>query len=172
VANNPLAQAAHEFEDALSDLGIDGDEAEFDPRLLGRRAALLAAADLVWHKRLGRLLERQEVEQILGIKTSNRQAVHDYVRRGRLLALRSEHGQRLQYPAFQFDVERGRIFPEVRLVLHAFAGAVETPLTIASWFVEPQALLDERSPSEWMHERRDPDRLVAAAEASASALAH
>ena len=42
-----LAEAAKTFEQTLDELGITGDEQEVDPHALGRRAALLAASDLV-----------------------------------------------------------------------------------------------------------------------------
>ena len=51
-------------------------------------------------------------------------------------------------------------------------GAVETPYTIASWFVTPEALLDGKTPAAWLRARRDPYRAVEAARRYAERLRH
>jgi len=125
-----LAEAAKTFEQTLGELGITGDEREVDPSALGRRAALLAASDLVWHKHLGPLYSSKQVRDVMGRGT--RQSVSELAKRGRLLALPEADG-RLAFPAFQFT-RTGERLPGLERILKVFAGAVETPYTIASWF--------------------------------------
>ncbi|TML53239.1 MAG: hypothetical protein E6G21_03300 [Actinobacteria bacterium] len=72
-----LAEAAKTFEQTLGELGITGDEREVDPSALGRRAALLAASDLVWHKHLGPLYSSKQVRDVMGRGT--RQSVSELV---------------------------------------------------------------------------------------------
>src|SRR5690606_11081576 len=102
---------------------------------LGERAALLAVAGHLWRRRQGPLLTTGELQKDGG---RSRQAVHDLVKRGRLLALPSAAGN--LFPAFQLDPS-GRPRPAVPEVLDAFSGAVESPYTVATWFRTPQALL-------------------------------
>ena len=59
-----LATAAKSFERTLSELGITGDEENLSA--LGRRAALLAASDLVWDKQLGPLYSSKQVRELMG----------------------------------------------------------------------------------------------------------
>jgi hypothetical protein len=74
--SSALDTAASAFWDALQDLGLaEGDSNLGDAAAFGRRAALLAAADLLWRRHLGTLLSTREVQQLLGGCT--RQAVSD-----------------------------------------------------------------------------------------------
>ena len=154
-----LAEAAKTFEQTLGELGITGDEREVDPSALGRRAALLAASDLVWHKHLGPLYSSKQVRDVMGRGT--RQSVSELAKRGRLLALPEADG-RLAFPAFQFT-RTGERLPGLERILKVFAGAVETPYTIASWFVTPDAALDGKTPAAWLRARRSPEPVVEAA---------
>lgn len=159
--------AAAAFDATLAELGVDGDDPAIDVRSLGRRAALLAVADTVWHRHLGPLLTTKQVAELLGVGT--RQAVNDRVRRHRLLALPS--GDRdLAYPAFQFD-ERGMPYAALAPVLEAFAAARLSPPTISSWFVTPQPALDGDTPAAWLSHGGDRERLVGAARRTASRTA-
>ena len=166
MAGQSVAGAA--FEDTLVELGIDqGDLDAGDARKLGRRGALLAVAGTVWGRHLGLLLDTRQVAELLGVGT--RQAVNDRVRRQRILALPTDERD-LAYPAFQFN-EKGEPYAAMGLVLEAFAGAMLSPHTVASWCVTPQAALDGSTPAQWMGEGRDPERLVIAARRSASRAA-
>src|SRR6266566_4029404 len=112
-----LATAAKSFERTLSELGITGDEDHLSA--LGRRAALLAASDLVWHKQLGPLYSSKQVREVMGRGT--RQSVSELVKRRRLLALPQEDG-RLAFPAVQFG-PGGRRLRGLEHILEAFHGA-------------------------------------------------
>ena len=162
-----LAAAAAAFEETLEGLGFADAEAELgDPVELGRRAALFVAANAVWQRHLGPLLDGTQVQQRLGVRT--RQAVHDLVKRRRLLGLPTPSGRRL-YPAFQFSAA-GRPYAELSAILDQFAEAVTSPYTLASWFVTPQPLLDGETPARWLQLGRDPEQVKEAARRSAARL--
>src|SRR5438105_3001247 len=95
--------AAVAFEETLAELGVDERDLEINARELGRRGALLAVAATVWRRHLGPLLSTRQVAELLGV--GSRQAVHDRLRRRRLLAVPTEEGDNA-YPAFQFS-EKG-----------------------------------------------------------------
>lgn len=142
-----MATAAQAFEETLAELGID--ETQLDPEDFGRRAALLAASNLLWAEHLGPAYTTRYVRDLFG---STKQAVSDRVRRGTLLALRNEAGD-LIYPAFQFGPD-GQPLAGVADVIAAFKGAVETPYTIASWLVSPEAELGGSTPVEQLRRGR------------------
>ena len=154
-----LAVAAKTFEQTLGELGITGKEREIDPSALGRRAALLAASDVVWHKHLGPLYSSKQVRELMGRGT--RQSVSELAKRGRLLALSDEEGH-LTFPAFQFG-RNGQRLPALEQILGIFDGAVETPYTIASWFVTPDRRLEGKTPAAWLRARRRPEPVLEAA---------
>src|SRR5437763_14096344 len=129
-----LAEAAKTFEQTLGELGITGRERQVDAAELGRRAALLAASDLVWHKQLGPLYSSKQVRDVMGRGT--RQSVSELAKRGRLLALPEADG-RLAFPAFQFT-RTGERAPGPERILQVFAGAVENPHTLASRILTPE----------------------------------
>lgn len=160
--------AAEAFRETLIELGVDEADPELgDPRALGRRAALLAVAGAVWRRHLGPLLNTKQVAELLGVGT--RQAVHDRVKRRRILALST--GERgLAYPAFQFG-ETGEPYPAIASVLETFAEAGLSPYTVASWLVTPQGELDDLAPARWLADDRDADRLTEAARRSAARTA-
>lgn len=91
------------------------------------------------------------------------------MKRRRLLALDASNGRKL-FPSFQFG-RGGRPYPEVAEVIEIFSDVVETPYTIASWFVSPQDLLEGRTPVEWLRSGRDPALLLKAARRAAGVLA-
>lgn len=159
--------AAKAFEETLEELALPEDTPELqDPEALGRRAALQAVAETVWTQHLGSLLQAEEVKNLLGVATS--QAVSELASRGFILALAGSGGRTL-YPAFQFRPS-GPPYSEVAKVIEILSGAVETPYTIASWFVSPQDLLDGETPTAWMRAKKDASQLLAAAERSAGEL--
>jgi hypothetical protein len=154
-----LARAAKTFEETLGELGITGKERDVDLPALGRRAALLAASDLVWHKHLGPLYSSKQVREVMGRGT--RQSVSELAKRRRLLALAEADG-RLAFPAFQFG-RGGKRLPALEQILQIFDGAVETPYTIASWFVTPEARLDGKTPAAWLRGGRPTEPVLEAA---------
>jgi hypothetical protein len=161
-----LAVAAKTFERTLGELGITGNEREVDPSMLGRRAALLAASDVVWHKHLGPLYSSKQVREVMGRGT--RQSVSELAKRGRLLALPEEDG-RLAFPAFQFG-RTGKRLPGLERILEIFDGAVETPYTIASWFVTPDSRLAGKTPAAWLRAGRPTEPVLEAAAGYAERL--
>lgn len=164
-----LAAAAKSFQKTLSELGITGDEEELeDLPALGRRAALLAASDIIWRKHLGPIYTSKEVRELMG--RGSRQSVSELVKRRRLLGLPQRDG-RLGFPAFQF-IPGGRRLPGLEAILETFEGAVKTPYTIASWFMTPEPLLEDATPAEWLRTGRDEALAVKAAWRYAERLRH
>lgn len=161
-----LATAAEVFERTLEELGVSERDLG-DPAELGRRAALLAAADAVWAKRIGPLFSREQVQQLLGVHS--RQAVSQLTKRRRLLALPARD-ERLTFPAFQFSAS-GRPYEELPRILELFDAAGVSPYTVASWFVAPQRLLKGATPAAWLRRGGDPERAIEAARRSAARLA-
>ena len=168
MARSFVATASESFRSTLRELGLTAASPEVgDPARLGRRAALVAAAESVWTGHLGPLLDSKQVQDLLGVET--RQAVSDLRARHRLLGLHKENG-RVVYPAFQFG-DTGRPFESLPHVLEVFEkGARADPWSIASWFVTPKALLGGITPVEWLAKNEDPDLLVKAARRTAARL--
>ncbi len=168
MARSFVATAAESFETTLRELGFTRVPPEVgDPAKLGRRAALVAAAEAVWTRHLGPLLDAKQVQALLGVET--RQAVSDLRARRRLLGLPKESG-RVAYPAFQFGGS-GRPFEALPRILEVFEELARVdPWTIASWFVTPQALLAGMTPAAWLAKGEDPDLAVRAARRSAARL--
>lgn len=165
---NALSEAAHAFEEQLEELGLSGTDVEgVEPAELGRRGALLAAADTLWRRRL-ELLDGDHVQTLLGV--TSRQAVHALVKRRRLLAVPSSDRGSL-YPSFQFGPD-GRPFAQLPDVLRAFEGAAIKPHTLASWFITPLPILENKTPAEWLREGGDRMTLLTAARRSSLRLAH
>jgi hypothetical protein len=142
-----MTRAAQAFEETLAELGID--EAQIDAQDFGRRAALLAASNLLWARQLGAAYGTRNVRALL---KSSKRTVNDRVRRGTPLALRDEAGERV-YPAFQFGPD-GQPVPGIADVISALGDVVETPHTIAAWLVSPEAELDGRTPIEELRHGR------------------
>ena len=160
-----LAVAARSFERTLEELGVSERDLG-DPTEVGRRAALLAAAGWLWKKHLGPILDREQAQQLLGVRS--RQAVSELAKRRRLLALPTSEG-RLTFPAFQFTTS-GRPYAAMPAILAAFETAEVDPYTIASWFVTPQRLL-RGTPVSWLRRGGDPERAIEAARRTGARLA-
>lgn len=77
--------------------------------------------------RAGPFHRRADVSALLGV---SRQAVHERVKRGRMLAVDTADGTRL-FPTFQF--EGGRVHPEVANAIEALSHAAVDGWTIALW---------------------------------------
>jgi hypothetical protein len=162
------ATAASAFRRTLHELGFDDQQALVaDPARFGQRAALLAAAEGLWGQQLGESLGLAEVKALLGV--TSRQAVHDLVRRGRLLGLPLRNG-RVVYPRFQFGPD-GRPHPTLAAVLAALRDGTANPWTMASWFTTEHLELEGMTPAAWLQEGMDPERLVIVARRSAAPLA-
>jgi hypothetical protein len=136
-----MTHTARVFEETLAELGID--EQQLDPEDFGRRAALLAASNLLWAQHLGPAYPTRHVRELF---KSSKQAVNDRVRRGTLLALRNEADE-LVYPAFQFGPD-GQPLAGIADVIGALKDVVETPYTIAAWLVAPEVELEGSTPIE------------------------
>jgi hypothetical protein len=163
------AQAAQSFEQTLAELGVgEGEAAVEDPAALGRRAAFLAASDVLWERHLGPLYTTRQVRELMGI--GSRQAISERVKRGRLLSVPGP-GAKPLFPAFQFTGS-GRPLPGLGAILDAFRDAVASPYTVASWFVTPEPLLADATPVAWLRDAGATDRAVQAAARYAERLRH
>ena len=144
-----MSTAADAFQATLNALGIDEDDV--DAERFGRRAALLAASDLLWEREIGRLLSAAEVGELLDI---TKQAVSLRVKTLSLLALPTGKGG-YGFPHWQFGQD-GQPLAGLMEVLRAFRSrsglTVETPWTIAAWMVSHQDELADRTPVELLHE--------------------
>jgi hypothetical protein len=136
-----MTRAARAFDETLTELGID--DQQLDAEAFGRRAALLAASNLLWSQHLGPAYSTRIVRELF---KSSKQAVNDRVRRGTMLALKTEGGE-VVYPAFQFGPD-GQPLRGIADVIGALKNAVETRYTIAAWLVSPEAELDGSTPIE------------------------
>ena len=164
-----LAEAVESFEQTLAELGVgeEGNEVA-DPAALGRRAALLAAGEVVWQRHLGPLYSTKQVRELMGI--GSRQAISERVKRRRLLAVPGSEG-RPQFPAFQFT-PAGRPLPGLHPILELFEAVVETPYMTASWFVTPEPLLDGKTSADWLRQGGSPDLALKAASRYVERLRH
>jgi hypothetical protein len=162
------AEAVASFEQTLAELGVgEGDAVMEDPAMLGRRAALMAASDVLWERHLGPLYSTRQVRELMGI--GSRQAISERAKRRRLLSVPGADGKPL-FPAFQFAGRRP--LPGLGAILDAFRDAVESPYMVASWFVTPEPLLDDKPPATWLRESGAPDRALQAALRYAERLRH
>jgi hypothetical protein len=101
----------------------------------------------------------KQVREVMGRGT--RQSVSELAKRGRLLALPEDDG-RLAFPAFQFG-RTGKRLPALEEILELFDGAVETPYTVASWFVTPEPRLQGKTPAAWLRAGRPTEPALDAA---------
>lgn len=133
-----MTRAAQAFDETLHRLGID--EHELDAESFGRRAAMLAAGELLWERELGPSLKTRDVEEMLGC---SRQAVSERVKRHRLLAFPGNEGN--EFPAFQFGSDGAPLvgLPEI---LQELLPLAQTPYTVAAWLAGPEDELEEERP--------------------------
>jgi hypothetical protein len=101
------------------------------------RIASEAIAD-VWQEEV---LEPGQVAVALGAKKSNREKVSSLRKRSWLLGMPRDRGY--LYPAFQIDVGRRQIYPEVREVNETL-GAEGDPWGVASWWLATNDRLGAR----------------------------
>src|SRR5919109_476797 len=125
-----MTRAAQAFDETLERLGIgDGD---VDAVRFGRRAALLAASELLWERELGPTLKAKDLQEMLGC---SRQAISERVKRRRLLAL--PKGDGYEFPAFQFS-SAGQLVEGLPEILQLLLPVAETPYTVAAWLSAPE----------------------------------
>ncbi len=135
-----------------------------DPTAFGAQLAALADARATWEAALGNYLSINEAAKVLGV--SSRQAIHQRVNRGTLLAM--DLGGQTVLPAYQFDGSNVR--PEVPRVLRLLRPARLSSEALVSWFASPQPELEGARPAEWLG--KDPVPLYEAARHTAGSLAH
>jgi hypothetical protein len=164
----PVEAATRAFARELERLESRGELELDEPDRAGRRGALMVAAASVWAHHLDGLLDAEQTRELLGVRS--RQAVHDLVRRGRLLRVRDSAGRAL-YPANQFD-GHGRPFPVVGDLIETFQAADVSPWTIASFLGSAQDALEGQTPRRWLLDGGDSGPVREAARRVAGRLAH
>ncbi len=92
----------------------------------------------IWSEQV---LEPSEAARVLGAKPSNRERVRALRARSILVGL--HHAGRYLYPAFQFEIAKRRVYPEVRRVNERLDAAGD-PWGVASWWTSPNDYLDAR----------------------------
>ncbi|WP_156044043.1 hypothetical protein [Cellulomonas sp. HZM] len=112
-----------------------------DPAVLARRMLAAVPRAHLYDQLVGPFFDLEGVRRLLG--GTSRQAVHDRVKRGTLLQVRTSDDV-LLYPAFQFDGTD--VSPRIRQVLIHLRDAGVDGWTIATWFSVPAADLDGDSP--------------------------
>lgn len=146
---NVSEEAVRAFTQTAGEL-LDGEE--LSPAD-ARRAAMLAAAGVVWERALGPLLSAGQVRELLGV---SRQRVDELLRAKRLIGLRERSGRR-GYPLFQFDDGRP-LEPLVKAFYTVARGLDEW--SAASWCTHSDPALDGLSPVQWAKSGKDPERLA------------
>ena len=96
------------------------------------------AIQTIWREPM---LESRTVAMALGAKATNREKVRQFRERSWLLGL--PMGRGYLYPAFQIDIERREVFPEVRAV-NTQLEAASDPWSVASWWISRHARLGTR----------------------------
>ncbi|HVS65103.1 MAG TPA: hypothetical protein VMT85_16555 [Thermoanaerobaculia bacterium] len=141
--------------------------------LRGEPRAVLSAEDLTSEREarlrgesIARIWEEEMLEPsaaavALGTKATNRQRIADLRQRSTLLGLR--HGRGYVFPAFQFDLPKRRIRPEVEAVNQAFDAATD-PWGVASWWISPNGRLGGDRPMDLVGTDRSHE-IVSAADA-------
>ena len=96
------------------------------------------AISTIWQERV---LQPREVALALGAKEGNREKVRSLRQRSHLLGL--PRGRAYLYPAFQIDLRRREVYPEVREINEAL-GAADDPWGVASWWTSANDRLGAR----------------------------
>jgi hypothetical protein len=111
------------------------------------------------------LMTASAVAALVGSKSKNARQYANRLRlSSRLLAV--PHRNQYLYPAFQLDLERGRVRPVVERV-NGVLCAAEDPWGVASWWLSPNGRLDGVSPASLLGDVDAEGRLVDAATALA-----
>ena len=135
---------------------------------LGRRAARMAIAPLVWGAQVG---ERWDVRGVTEFLEVSRQAVYKRLRSGSLLGLPGSGTT--WFPVWQFDPEHHVVRHVVASVIGAFreADTEVDPLVIATWATSKSSSLGSKTPAELMAAGRQDESVVLAAARAARGLA-
>jgi hypothetical protein len=132
-----------------------------------RRAALQAAAGLVWEDAVGPLLSGPQARELLG--GVSRQRLDQLVKAGRLIALEERSGDR-RFPAWQFH--DGRPLEGLAAAHRELVELGKTdPWTAASWCVAAHPQLNDQSPRGWAAGGGNAKKLALVAHRDASRLA-
>ena len=99
------------------------------------------------------MLEPKDAAVALGAKPTNRERVRQHRERSWLVGLPRDRGY--LYPAFQFDLLRREVFPEVCFV-NELLGAASDPWGVASWWISKNARIDA-APMEFVGTDRSED---------------
>jgi len=137
-----------------------------DPAGFGAELAQLAATRATLQAATGGHVSVAEAATILGV--NSRQAVHQRIERGTLLAM--DVAGQIVVPTYQFDGSRVR--PEVTRAAKLLAPAGLSDVGVVSWFTTPQPELDGTAPAKWLAAGSDATRVYEAARHTAGALAH
>jgi hypothetical protein len=137
-----------------------------DPVAFGAELAQLAVTRATLETAVGGYVGVTEAAKVLGV--NSRQAVHQRIARGTLLAMDTA-GQTV-IPTFQFDDDRVR--PEIARAAKLLAPAGLSDAGVVSWFTTPQPELGGIAPADWLAAGSDVARVYEAARHTAGALAH
>jgi hypothetical protein len=137
-----------------------------DPAGFGAELAQLAATRATLQAAIGGHVSVAETAKILGV--SSRQAVHQRIERGTLLAM--DVAGQIVVPTYQFDGNRVR--PEITRTAKLLGPAGLSDVAVVSWFTTPQPELDGIAPAKWLAAGSDATRVYEAARHTAGALAH
>ena len=134
----------------------------------GMRAARVAIAPVVWANAVGERMDTSQACEFLGV---SRQALSKRVHGGSLVGLRGRGTT--YYPTWQFDLERGEVWPVVRHIIGAFIEEIggPDPYMIAAWATTPQTEdLGGVTPAEWISKGAEDQPLIEAARRAAGRL--
>lgn len=134
--------------DELAAAGIPLESLGSPDQVAEQLAAALPATRHAYDLELGPFYDTAGLTRWLGV---SRQALADRVRRGSMLACRTQDGH-LVYPAFQFD-GNGAIKTGLAPVLKIFAGY--DGWLVATWLVTATDALDGSSAMDWLALGRD-----------------
>jgi hypothetical protein len=150
--------------DELTASGVPLESLGSPDQIADQMTAALPATRHAYDLELGPFYDTTGLTHWLGV---TRQALADRVRRGSLLACRTEDGH-LVYPAFQFDGS-GAIRPGLAPVLKIFSGY--DGWLVATWLVTATDALDGSSAMDWLALGRDRAAVAALAKADAGGWA-
>jgi hypothetical protein len=150
--------------DELAAAGVPLESLGSPGQVADQLAAALPASRHAYDLHLGPFYDTTGLTRWLGV---SRQALADRVRRGSLLACRTEEGH-LVYPAFQFDGS-GAIRQGLAPLLKIFTG--HDGWLVATWLVTATDALEGSSAMDWLALGRSADAVVALARVDAGGWA-
>jgi hypothetical protein len=117
--------------------------------LAARMLAAVPSPQHPWDEQIGPFYDTPGLCRLLEV---SKQALHDRVKRGTLLAVTSRNGK-VGYPAFQFA--GNQLLPGIREALGAFRNTPVDGWAIGAWFTTPAATLGKETPARWLAEHHD-----------------